>query len=34
MNFIIDFLGANPYQAVAVPVVAGLASGSAHISKH
>ena len=27
MNSIIDFLGANPYQAIAVPVIGGLASG-------
>jgi hypothetical protein len=30
MDFIINFLGANPYQAIAVPVVGGLASGPSH----
>ena len=28
MDSIINFLGANPYQAIAVPVVGGLASGN------
>jgi hypothetical protein len=27
MDSIINFLGANPYQAIAVPVIGGLASG-------
>ena len=27
MNSIIDFLGANPYKAIAVPVIGGLVSG-------
>lgn len=31
MDFIINFLGVNPYQAIAVPVVGGLASGSSSI---
>jgi hypothetical protein len=28
MDSIINFLGANPYQAIAVPVIGGLASGT------
>ena len=27
MDFIINFLGANPYQAIAIPIAGGLASG-------
>ena len=27
MDSIINFLGANPYQAIAVPVIGGFASG-------
>jgi hypothetical protein len=29
MDFIINFLGANPYQAIAVPVIGGFTSGIA-----
>ena len=33
MDFLVNFLGANPYQAIAVPVVGGLASGSRYMRK-